>query len=89
MGSVGAIAEAPARHVTTVAGRVVSIEVQPRNAAPVLTVRISDGTGFVDAVFLGRRSIPGMTPGVHVSVRGRLSDTDSTPQMFNPRFELS
>ena len=83
--TTNAIASARPRETATLAGRVVSIEVQPYNAAPSLIARISDGTGVVEAVFLGRRDIPGVVPGAHLSVTGRLS---TTAQMFNPRFEL-
>ena len=83
------IASARPREVATLAGRVVSIEVQPHNGAPSLTVRISDGTGVADAVFMGRREIPGVTPGAHVTVSGRVSAADTAPRLFNPRFELS
>ena len=86
--TVSLIVNAHPREVVTVGGRVVSIEVQPRNAVPVLTARVSDGTGVVDAVFFGRRDIPGITPGAHMTLSGRLSAADTAPQLFNPRFEL-
>lgn len=89
MDTLDAIGSARPRELVTVTGRVVSIEVQPSNAAPSLTARVSDGTGFVDAVFQGRRDIPGVTPGARIAVSGRLSGAGATPHMFNPRFELS
>ena len=82
-------ASARPRDIATVTGQVVSIEVQPHDSAPSLTARITDGTGFVDAVFQVRREIPGVTPGAHITISGRLHATDATAQMFNPRFELS
>ena len=83
--TVSSIAIARPREVATVAGRVASIEVQPHDASPSLSVHIGDGTGVVEAIFLGRRDIPGLTPGAHVTVSGRLNDA---AQLFNPRFEL-
>jgi len=88
MATVDPVAQRSGRDIVTVTGRVVSIEVQPRNAQPTLTARISDGTGFVDAIFQGRRGIPGVSAGARITVAGRLSTTEATPQLFNPRFEL-
>lgn len=88
-GRVGTIAAAEPREIVTVGGRVVSIEVQPRNAAPTLTARISDGTGAIDAVFLGRRDIPGVTPGAHITVSGCVTAAQTAPRLFNPRFEIN
>lgn len=80
------IESARPREIVTLAGRVLSIEVQPNNAAPTLVARLSDGTGIVEVVFMGRRDIPGLVPGAHLSVTGRLG---AAAQLFNPRFELS
>lgn len=87
-GAVSGIAEVQPREHVTVAGRVISIEVQPRDAQPRLSARISDGTGVIDAVFIGRRSIPGVTAGAHLSLSGRVNAADGTHRLYNPRFEL-
>ncbi|MFV0634682.1 OB-fold nucleic acid binding domain-containing protein [Demequina sp.] len=76
------------REIGTVEGRIVSITVEPRDAAPQLTARIDDGTGRLDAVFMGRREIAGIEPGARVSVTGRVSETETSLCLYNPSFEL-
>ncbi|MFW7415265.1 OB-fold nucleic acid binding domain-containing protein [Demequina sp. SO4-18] len=76
------------REVVAVAGRVVSIQVEPRDAAPTLTARVDDGTGRVEAVFMGRRAIAGVEPGARIRLEGRVCSTDALPRLYNPRFEL-
>lgn len=88
MSTLSAIGAVRPRDHVHVAGRVVSIEVQPRDAQPRLSARVSDGTGVIDAIFLGQRTIAGLTPGIQVSLSGRLSVADGTPRLYNPRFEL-
>ncbi|GIG54682.1 OB-fold nucleic acid binding domain-containing protein [Demequina activiva] len=82
------IRELNAREMATVEGRVVAITVEPHDAAPRLTARIDDGTGRIDAVFMGRRSIAGIEPGARVSVAGRVCEADAALRLFNPRFEI-
>ncbi|WP_084037845.1 OB-fold nucleic acid binding domain-containing protein [Demequina sp. NBRC 110053] len=86
--AVTSISDVSVREIATVEGRIVSITVEPRDAAPQLTARIDDGTGRIDAVFLGRRSIAGIEPGARVSVEGRVCAAEPTLRVFNPRFEL-
>ncbi|MFW2514401.1 OB-fold nucleic acid binding domain-containing protein [Demequina sp. SO4-13] len=76
------------RDVAAVAGRIVSIRVEPRDAAPTLTARVDDGTGRVEAIFMGRRAIAGIEPGARIRLEGRVCSTDALPCMYNPRFEL-
>ncbi|WP_084078181.1 OB-fold nucleic acid binding domain-containing protein [Demequina sp. NBRC 110057] len=83
------IADAAAREVVTLAGRVVALQVEPHDAAPQLTARIDDGTGRIDAVFMGRRVIPGIEAGVQLTIEGRISDADARPRIYNPRYWLS
>ncbi len=82
------IATVTPRTVVAVAGRIVSIKVEPRDHAPVFSVRVDDGTGRIEAVFLGRRKIYGIEPGAHIRLQGRVNETDSVPRLFNPSFEL-
>jgi len=83
------IAEAVPRKSAQVGGRVVAVRIEPSDAPPQFTVQIDDGTGRLDAVFLGRRSIPGIEPGARVRLEGTVCASRSLPRMFNPRYELS
>lgn len=82
------IAEAVPRKSAQVRGRVVAVRVEPSDAPPQFTVQIDDGTGRLDAVFLGRRFIPGIEPGARVSLEGTVCASRALPKMFNPRYEL-
>ncbi|WNM25709.1 OB-fold nucleic acid binding domain-containing protein [Demequina capsici] len=76
------------RSVARVAGRIVAVQVEPADAAPTVVARIDDGTGFVHAVFMGRREVPGIEPGRTVDVEGRVCETTAEPRIYNPRYEL-
>lgn len=76
------------RATARVAGRVVSVQVEPLDAPPAFTVRVDDGTGRLDAVFMGRREIPGIIPGSTVELEGCVCDTDALPRVYNPRYTL-
>jgi RecG-like helicase len=82
------IAHAKVRTYARVTGRIVWVQVEPSDAAPQLTARVEDGTGRLDAVFMGRRAIPGIEPGRTIVLQGRISEAQSLPLMYNPRYEL-
>lgn len=82
------MSEVRPRDVVAVRGRIVSIQVEPRDAAPTLTARVDDGTGRVEAVFMGRRAIAGVEPGAKIRLEGRVCESDALLRLYNPRFEL-
>lgn len=69
-------------------GTVRSMTLRSREEAPALEVELYDGSGSVSVVWLGRRRIPGITPGRRMVVWGRLTGTAGVPRIFNPRYEL-
>lgn len=76
------------REVGQVTGVVHSLAVQPADAAPRLTVELYDGTGVLRVIWLGRREIPGIRPGVYLTVQGRVCEDDGGPAMYNPVVHL-
>lgn len=72
-------------HVT-VQGMVRSMTLRPRGSAPALEIELYDGSGSVTVVWMGRRRIPGISPGRTMVVSGRL--TGVGPTIYNPRYEL-
>jgi RecG-like helicase len=82
------IESAAPRSYAQVAGRIVWVQVEPSDAPPQLTARVEDATGRIDAVFMGRRTIPGIEPGREVVLEGRVSDAQVIATMFNPRYTL-
>lgn len=83
------IAEAPARTPVKLAGVVKRITVRPVEGYESLEALLSDGTGEVSVVWMGRRAIPGLTLGTKVVVDGVVADQRAGRKMVNPRFEFS
>ena len=84
------IAEAPLRTPVRIAGVVRRITVLPMAGNESLEAVISDGSGEVTVVFMGRRGLPGLNLGTRVVVEGVAGrQRDGTLRMVNPRFEFS
>jgi RecG-like helicase len=73
---------------STVTGRLRSVTLRPVAKAPAVEAELWDGTGRLTLLFLGRRRIPGITPGRHLVVHGRAIVRDGERTMVNPRYEL-
>ena len=71
-----------------VAGRVRQVRIQPRAGIATLQVTLSDGTGDVAIVFLGRRHVAGIEPGTYMSARGIVGEHGGRLEMLNPEYEL-
>jgi RecG-like helicase len=76
------------RDRATVAGRVHQVRVQPRNGVATVEVTLSDGTGDVRVVFLGRRHIPGIVPGTYLSAHAVVGQRGGHLEMMNPEYTL-
>ena len=76
------------RDRVTVAGRVRQVRVQPRAGVATLQVILTDGTGDLQVVFLGRRHIAGIVPGSFLSVRGVVGQHAGHMEMLNPDYNL-
>ncbi len=83
------IADAPVRSRAKIAGVVRRITVRPVEGYESLEALISDGTGEVEVVWMGRRSIPGLSLGTHLVVDGVLGEQRGQIRMVNPTFEFS
>ena len=55
---------------------------------PALEIELSDTTGRIFVVWLGRRRIPGIHVGRRMVIHGRLNFVSEHPTVFNPRYEL-
>jgi hypothetical protein len=77
-----------ARTPTRVAGEIRAVRIVPRAGAPAVEVTVSDGRGSVVGVFLGRRKIPGMSPGHRVLFSGVPGQDGNRYLVYNPEYEL-
>lgn len=83
-----AIADVELGKVTSHTGKIRSIVFRPEKAVPALEAEIFDGTGFIVVIWLGRRRIQGIKPGVSISVSGRLVDVEGRLTMYNPKYSI-
>ncbi len=85
------IADAQPRQEVTVAGEISCTRIVPRpDGSPWLEATITDGTGWLVAMWTGRTQIAGVKPGRCISVSGRGAPTGPGGRLliYNPRYEL-
>ncbi len=82
------IAEAPDRVSVALHGTLQSVTLRPRGGVPALEAELYDGSGTVYVVWLGRRRIEGIKPGVSLVVEGRIGGDGSRRTLFNPAYSL-
>ena len=83
------IADAQLRDRVKIAGVVSRITVLPMEGNESLEALVSDGTGEITIVFMGRRSIPGLSLGTRLVVEGTLGEQRGHRRIVNPRFEFA
>lgn len=83
------IAVATHRQPVKIAGVIRRITVLPMEGAEALEALISDGTGEVTAVFMGRRGIGGLALGSRLVIEGVIADRHGEPRIVNPRLEFA
>jgi RecG-like helicase len=81
--------ECPTRSRVKVAGVVRRITIRPVEGLEALEAVVWDGTGEVTAVWLGRRSIPGLALGSRIVIDGVLGSERGRPKIVNPTFEFA
>lgn len=69
-------------------GTVRALTIRPRAGLPALEAELYDGTGTVTLVWLGRRTIAGVSPGRQLRALGRITTSEGRRLIYNPRYEL-
>lgn len=72
----------------TLAGTIRTVTLRPRSGVAALEAELYDGSGVANLVWLGRRRLPGVSPGRPIVVTGRVTLRHSRSTLFNPRYEL-
>jgi hypothetical protein len=88
---VVSIAAVVPRREATVVGEISSVRIVPRrDGSPWLEATVTDGTGYLVAMWTGRRRIAGIRPGQRLVLTGRSSPTGpgGRPLVYNPLYEL-
>jgi RecG-like helicase len=83
------IADVAARDRAKIAGVVKRITVRPMEGSESLEALVSDGTGEIRVVWMGRRSIPGLKLGTRIVVEGVVAELRAERRMVNPSFEFA
>ena len=65
-----------------------AVRIVPRAGASAMEVTVSDGRGSVVGVFLGRRKIPGMSPGRRIMLAGVAGKDGKRYLVYNPEYQL-
>ena len=82
------IAELVERQRATVVGEVRSVALRPQVQVAALVVELFDGTDAITLVWLGRRAIVGIEPGVILRVQGRVTQLRGVRTIYNPAYEI-
>ena len=72
----------------TVQGQVAILTVTPAAEHRWLEAELTDGTGALTLIWMGRHRIAGVTPGRSLRVTGLISERGGRRVMFNPGYEL-
>ncbi len=76
------------RQRVMVSGRIKSLRVQPWADVPALECTLSDRSGGIVVVFLGRREVAGIKVGVHLKAQGVVGEHHGRLAMLNPAYEI-
>ena len=83
------IRDAATRTRVKLAGVVRRITVIPLEGHEALEVLVYDGTGEITVVWMGRRSIHGLTLGTRLVVEGMMAEQRGERRLVNPSFEFA
>lgn len=76
------------RTIATVVGEVRSVTLRPRAEVPALVVELWDGSDALHLIWLGRRRIAGVQPGIRLQATGRVSKHRQMTTIYNPAYEI-
>ena len=87
-GPPAAVTNLVARRPATIRGHVREVRTLAGVHGPTFEAELFDATGSVMLVFFGRRSIPGLVPGVALEARGTPRVHRGRTEILNPLYEL-
>jgi hypothetical protein len=82
------IADARWRDRVVVEGQVRSLRIVSQHDSPTLELVITDGTGALSLIFLGRREVAGIDVGTHLEASAVIGIHQNRLAMLNPTYEL-
>lgn len=85
---ITSICDVKLREPARFGGEVQGLRVVPRAGSPSLEITVTDGSGRAVAIFLGRKSLPGLEPGRGVVLEGVPRKEGNRTVMLNPVYTL-
>jgi len=82
------IADAGPRQRVVVTGTIGTATTLPLGSGIAYACVLTDGTGQLSLVFLGRRDVPGLVPGACCTVEGTARMVDGSLVVLNPRYRF-
>jgi DNA/RNA endonuclease YhcR with UshA esterase domain len=82
------MADVPLRIPVIVCGKVTRMRTRPAHGVPALVVTLRDDTGFVTAIWTGRRTIGGIALGRTIYLDGLCTKTSDGATFMNPSYTL-
>jgi len=82
------IASQRERSVCSIHGVLRSVTLRPVDGVTALEAELYDGSDSVTLVWLGRRTIEGVSPGRQLTAHGRIGRRGGERVLYNPRYEL-
>lgn len=76
------------RRRSRVVGRIRSMRLQPWSGVQALECTLVDGSGAINIVFLGRRTVAGLEVGSKLTAEGMVGKHDGRLAIINPSYEL-
>lgn len=71
-----------------VAGEVTAVRIVPRAGASSLEITVNDGSGKATAIFFGRKTLAGLSPGRRIVFDGLIQQQRGRLVIFNPAYDL-
>ncbi|MFY9325996.1 MAG: OB-fold nucleic acid binding domain-containing protein [Candidatus Nanopelagicales bacterium] len=71
-----------------VSGVINSATTRPEKSVPAYEIEIFDGSGIINAIWLGRSVVRGVIPGKYIAVEGRITFLSARPTIYNPYYTL-
>jgi hypothetical protein len=82
------MASVPRRVPVIVCGKVTRLRTRPAHGIPTCVITLRDDTGFVTALWTGRREIGGITLGRSMCLEGVCTDGPDGATFMNPSYTL-
>ena len=76
------------RQRVKIAGRIRSMRVETAKGMATLECEVTDGTGNLLVVFIGRRKIPGLDTGTYLIIEGTVGAWRRRLAILNPEYQL-